>query len=192
MIRLIGLDVALVNTGWAFVRLPLEEGAEPRLVDAGVVVTTKGDGDRELHPTLDATRRGHELHKAIARVFEAHDPEVVCVEAMSWPRHARATAAMALAWGALAPLIMARPFVVARAPQVVKRAVTGSKSASKAEVIEALTKRFPNLPAVLRSIAKSRWEHPSDALASVVASFDAEEVRAMLKVGRRQPPLSTT
>lgn len=189
MIRLVGLDVALVNTGWAVVHLPLEEGAPPRLVDAGVVVTTKGDGDRELHPTLDATRRGHELHRAIARVFEAHDPEVVCVEAMSWPRHAKATAAMALAWGALSPLIMARPFTVARTPQVVKRAVTGKKTATKEEVIAALTARFENLPHVLRTTARSRWEHPSDALASVVASLDSEEVRAMVKVGRRQPPL---
>jgi Holliday junction resolvasome RuvABC endonuclease subunit len=190
MIRLVGLDVALVNTGWVLVNLPTEEGAEPRLVDAGVVVTTKGDGDRELHPTIDATRRGQELHRAIARVFEAGDPEVVCVEAMSWPRHAKATAAMALAWGALSPLIMARPFVVARTPQVVKRAVTGRKTATKEEVLAELTKRFPNLPHVLRNVARSRWEHPSDALAAVVASLDSEEVRAMRAVAQRQPSLA--
>jgi len=190
MIRLLGLDVALVNTGWALVHLPTAGGEPPRLAGAGVVVTAKGDGDRELHPTLDATRRGAELYRAILDVFAAADPDVVCVEAMSWPRHARATAAMALAWGALSPLIMARPFVVARTPQVIKRAVTGKKSATKEEVQQALTVRFPELPVVLREVARSRWEHPADALGAVVACLDSDEVRAMAKAAGRQPQLT--
>lgn len=189
MIRLIGLDVALVNTGWAVVHLSADPATPPRLVGAGVVTTAKGDGDRELHPTLDATRRGAELHRAILDVFAGADPDVVCVEAMSWPRHARATAAMAIAWGALSPLIMARPFVVARTPQVIKRVVTGKKTATKEEVQEALTGRFENLPTVLRGIARSRWEHPADALGAVVACLDADEVRAMVKAAARQPLL---
>ena len=64
---------------------------------------------------------------------------------MSFPRNASTAGKMSICWGVLAAIAEARGLPIVQAsPQALKRAVTGSSSASKDEVEFALLKRFGN------------------------------------------------
>jgi Holliday junction resolvasome RuvABC endonuclease subunit len=77
-----------------------------------------------------------------------------------------------MAWGVLVAVAKRRSLPIVQAtPQEVKRAVTGSKTASKVEVQNALELLYPTAPAW--PTRKALVEHAADALAVVVACLDA-------------------
>ena len=79
-----------------------------------------------------------------------------------------------MAWGVVGTLAFRHGLPVLQvSPQDLKRCLTGSKTASKAEVQDALTARYG--PLTLPS-QRTLHEHVCDALGAVVACLDAAPV----------------
>jgi Holliday junction resolvasome RuvABC endonuclease subunit len=107
-----------------------------------------------------------------------HNVRAIAAEAMSFPRNASNSAKMALCWGVLASIAEARGLpIVQTSPQALKRAVTGSATADKAEVQFGLLRRFGNDVEELFIGPDGLREHAFDALAAVVACLDSEPLR---------------
>jgi Holliday junction resolvasome RuvABC endonuclease subunit len=141
----------------------------------GIISTEKDK--RKVLVSHDNVKRLRRLGGALRSIVDnSEGPPVLCVESMSFPRNASSAAKVAMAWGLIVALDLP---IVQRSPQEVKQAVEGNKAASKARVEMALTARFPVVPALLSGVPKSRWEHPVDALAVVVACLDDPLIQAL-------------
>ena len=121
---IIGIDPGLNITGYGVLR---GSGQEPELVEGGVVKTHRGAPLEE---------RLRHLHAGLAKVMEQYPPHIVVVEDLyaqyAHPRtailmgHARGVAYLAAA--------QCSAEVVAYPPALVKRSLTGSGRAPKAQV----------------------------------------------------------
>lgn len=187
----LGLDVSMTATGWVVVKL--DNGTDaPTLLAAGCIPTEKLEGGEDVSNTVDSMRRAAKIHDALQHaVFSKQHYQgkidLVVVEAMSWPRNAGAAIKMAMAWGAIAPLVSSYP-IIEVLPQALKLAVAGSKSATKAEVEAGVKKWLPaeGITLLEASVSKrAQREHPWDALGAILASLRTEKYR-LLRAGMRR------
>jgi crossover junction endodeoxyribonuclease RuvC len=119
----IGIDPGSRATGWGVVRL---EGRDLALVACGVIRPGKD---------LDLAGRMMTLAERLGEVIEEHAPAQAAVEDVFVSRNARAALKLGQARGAaLAAVASSRIPVASYAPAMVKRAVTGSGRADKAQV----------------------------------------------------------
>jgi crossover junction endodeoxyribonuclease RuvC len=184
---LLGIDPGFASLGWALVELQLEDDAPVQLVAVGVLRTKKSARKRGTLASDDNLRRARELYAGLSALERVWRPAVVCAESMSFPRNAGAAAKMSIAWGVLAALTEARGLpLVQCSPQQLKRAVCESASASKLDVLGALTHRYPALLLKLADTPRSLWEHPVDALGAVHAALGSEVVRTLRRSGQPQ------
>lgn len=149
----LGFDPGLSRTGYAALQAG---GGRPGIREAGVLVTRSRD---------DLGSRLHQLHRDVEGLFQELRPDLVVLEDLfvhrAFPRtaivlgHARGIIYLAAA--------AARVRVMALAPSVVKRAVTGSGRASKAQVQAAVRTLLG-----LRALSDS---HAADALALAYAGL---------------------
>lgn len=171
--RALGLDPGLAHVGWAVVDLdPL------RPIGLGVIRTAKDS--RKVLATVDLHRRGQQIARALTEILAAYPVGVCCAESISWVRSASTMAGVGRAWGVIDAVLEARGIgLVQASPQEIKQAVCGRKSASKAEILDALDERFAGaIRRELRAIrATTLHEHPVDAIGAVVACLDRDEVR---------------
>lgn len=185
-VLVVGIDPGLAHLGWARV---LIRSSSEELVGLGVFASRKSDKKRNILGADDNVRRARELAKEISKVLGLidlgeHDkqlamPRVVCAETMAFLRGASATAKLHLAWGVLVGRLESNGLPLVQAsPQEVKVAACGRRDASKADVLEAMRKRFTRVDRYLNEIhpAGDR-EHAVDALAVVVACLESEVVR---------------
>ena len=175
----LGVDPGFASVGYAVLRL---ESEGETLLRLGVVRTEKAAAKRNVKASEDNVSRARELAEAFQGLLDAHDIRLICAETMSYPRNSASAAKMALCWGVLAAISQQRGIPIVQAtPQEVKKAVTGKKDASKEEVMAAVRRVHPVLeapagkrPPLLADVAPSLWEHPYDAVASVVACRGSE------------------
>ena len=172
----LGLDISMVNTGW--VTAVSDNDGRLFIKDCGVIQTEKLETGEDVSNTVDSMRRAAKVHAVLEKVCLDHKPTIVCVEAMSWPRNAASAIKMAMAWGAIAPLIIERPLIEV-SPQEIKKVLTGSRSATKKEVEEAVKKKLTHssasVPLLEKKIPKKALrEHCWDALGSILASQKTE------------------
>lgn len=119
----IGIDPGSRATGWGVVRL---EGRDLVLVGCGVI---------RLDPGKDLAERMMALAERLGELIEEHRPHEAAVEDVFVSRDPRAALKLGQARGAaLAAVASSRIPVAAYAPAKVKRAVTGSGRADKAQV----------------------------------------------------------
>ncbi len=125
---LVGIDPGLLRTGYAFLSL---RGDRPALVEAGVVRLGAG---RPLGERLA------ELEAAIEELCEAHGPAVLaCEELYAHYKHPRTAILMAHARGVVLALAVRRGMeVMGLAARRVKKVLTGSGRASKAQIQRAV------------------------------------------------------
>lgn len=174
-VAVLGVDPGFAACGVALVRL-LPTVEEVALLD--VIRTAKDSARRRTYASDDNLRRARELHRALDGLVVTHNVRAIAAEAMSFPRNATSAAKMSLCWGVLASIAEARELpIVQGSPQALKRAVTGSTTASKDEVEFALLKRFGNDVEGLFTGPDGLREHCFDALAAVVACLDSEPLR---------------
>lgn len=192
----VGWDPGLANLGGAVVLL----GARPEddeLLELVLVLTEKSAKKRVVMAADDDFRRARELASGVEGLFArqaggTRGVRVVCAESMSFPRNARTSAQIALAWGVLASEVERRQLPVCQAgPQEIRRRFDLLKGAAKEDVHAKLLKRYGKREverALLRNDAyrgateKQRLElrkHPLDALASIAASDGAEVMRSV-------------
>lgn len=177
----LGVDPGFAMLGFALTSLD-KAAVVPHIVEMSLVQTEKSTAKQNVLASNDNFRRAREIAKALRRIRQ---PDVVCVESMSFPRSASVAAKMAMSWGVLAdyceslqiPLLMATP-------KELKRAVTGVATATKEQVQESLTLYFDrDLTKVpgMEDVPPSKREHPFDALAAVVACLNGEVLRLLQK-----------
>ena len=123
MVKIIGLDPGLRNTGWGVIEA---EGSRLIYVADGAV---HSDADAPL-----ATRL-LQIHEQVLAVLKEHMPDEAAVEETFVNTDARATLKLGQARGAvmLAPAIM-KMLVAEYAPNTVKKSVVGAGHAEKAQV----------------------------------------------------------
>jgi Holliday junction resolvasome RuvABC endonuclease subunit len=174
---LLGVDPGFANFGWALCDY---EGGDLVPLRMGTISTEKDK--RRVLVCEDNVKRFRKLSAAFDSVVVQSGGDrnsiAICAESMSFPRNASASAKVAMAWG----LILSYDLpLIQRSPQEVKLAVAGSRSASKAKIETILTRSHPTIPMLLGGVPKSRWEHPVDAFAVVVACLDDPLIRAMVQ-----------
>lgn len=176
-VAVLGCDPGFANCGVALVQL-LSDREVVRALD--VIRTAKDSAKRRTYAADDNLRRARELHRALDGLVVTHNVRAIAAESMSFPRNATNSAKMSLCWGVLASIAEARRLPIVQAsPQAIKRAVTGSTTASKDEVEFALLKRFGNDAEELFTGPDGLREHAFDALGAVVACLDSDVLRAL-------------
>jgi crossover junction endodeoxyribonuclease RuvC len=187
--KLTGFDPGFANFGWGVVRIH-PDGDE--LVDVGVFRTQKESKKKRVLAAEDNFERARSIAGFLHGLIEEHGPKVVCFEAFSPMRNASSASKVALSYGALAGVIIGPGLPsVQPSPQRIKKSMTGRQSASKDEIAAAVVKHFCdqqpeelrklNAEAVAAYLAKvpaSRREHGFDALASILASYESDIIRA--------------
>ena len=179
---ILGLDISLTATGWAIAEL---KDSKLALLRCGVIVTKKEKG--KPSSTLDSIRRAYDIHVELGKVLSSElglRIDLVCLESMSWPRNASTAVKMAVAWGAIAPLLANYPLIPV-GPVAIKLVASGKKSASKEEVASGVQALMPKSTSfVLKEFVPkvSLREHCWDALGSILASMKTEKFR-LLKAG---------
>lgn len=189
---ILSLDVSMTATGWVIVEHEEAPGSIPTLLDCGVIQTEKMSTKENVSTTADSMRRAVKINNTLRDAMASQKFDLVVVEAMSWPRNAGAAIKMAMAWGAIAPLIRDYPLIEV-GPQALKLAVAASKSATKKEVEAGVRKLIPAISSeLLETLIPKRAlrEHCWDALGAVLAARKTEKwalLQTGIQAGRRQP-----
>lgn len=185
----LGLDVSMTATGW--VLCSVNQANLVTLTDCSVLTTEKLESGEKVSLTMDSIRRAMKIHNALSEALYGTPGgpvvDLVVVEGMSWPRNAGSSIKMAMAWGAIAPLIGGFPLIEV-GPQELKVTVAGSRSATKKEVEAAVRKRIPPTSSELLEaliLKRALREHCWDALGAILASQATEKYR-LLQTGMRQ------
>ncbi len=182
----LGIDPGFASLGLAAVDLDEHVVRVPR---CWVVRTEPSAKKRSVRQSEDLVRRCRELAVALERAIAEWRPAVACAETMSWPRDMKAATRIALAWGAVAAVLERHGIPLVQAsPQEVKKALCGSKSASKEDVQVAVESI---VEAVTWPAQKTLVEHAADAIAVVLTCRDAELVRALRRVAGGERAVGT-
>lgn len=187
----LGFDPGFASFGYAVIHL-VPEGLH--VTSMGVIRTEKSAKKRHILATEDNLQRAQEIARFLRSLVALTKPRAFCAESMSFPRSSSVAAKMAMAWGILADLSVDIPFVQVT-PQQLKKAVTGSKLATK-EDIQSVIRRStqfvqstPAFDAFEASLARSFHEHGYDSVGSVVAAHDSEVFKMLRNTPLpRDPP----
>ena len=149
MVRIIGIDPGLRNTGWGVIS---QEGSRLSYVADG---TLHSDGDAPLAERL------LQLHSQLIDVIREMQPDEAAVEETFVNTDARATLKLGQARGVLmlAPAMLKLP-VSEYAPNTVKKAVVGAGHAEKDQVKHMVKLLLPK--------ARMRSANSTDALAVAI------------------------
>ena len=149
MVRIIGIDPGLRNTGWGVIS---QEGSKLTYIADGAI---HSDGDASLAERL------LQLHTQLADILREFDPDEAAVEETFVNTDARATLKLGQARGVLmlAPAMLKLP-VSEYAPNTVKKAVVGAGHAEKDQVKHMVKLLLPK--------AKMRTADSTDALAVAI------------------------
>lgn len=184
----LGIDPGFASMGVAVVDV---RERDERVIALDVVRTQKDDRKRRTLASDDNVRRARELAVELGGAIGwlgnagGNNARVVCAEAMSFPRNASAASKVALSWGVICALAEVRDLPIVQAsPQQIKKAVAGTKTASKLDVESALLARYGNeLEQLVAHLPDGQHEHAYDALAAVVACLDSDVLRMARRVG---------
>ena len=149
MVRIIGIDPGLRNTGWGVIS---QEGSKLTYIADGAI---HSDGDASLAERL------LQLHSQLIDILKEFDPDEAAVEETFVNTDARATLKLGQARGVLmlAPAMLKLP-VSEYAPNTVKKAVVGAGHAEKAQVKHMVKLLLPK--------ATMRTADSTDALAVAI------------------------
>lgn len=176
-ITVVGIDAGFAATGLAAVTLTA--GERGVVVANNCVRTEKNRERRGLRVADDDAARCRTLAMEVQRFLEAFPPHVVAVELPTGgARGARPNRAMGMATGMIAAVLALGQYAVQWVtPMEVKKAATGHRNASKADVEEAMRRRY-DWDAPTPKAAAVR-EHVFDAAAAVAAVEGGALVRAV-------------
>jgi len=174
---LLGIDPGFASLGWCRFGL----GKTPDLdrpLAMGVIRTDKSNKKANVLASNDNHRRICEIFKLLFPLTQ--DVIMFTAESQSWPRNSASSAKVGMAWGVISSLteLLSVP-LLQMSPQALKKSICGNKSASKQEIADALIARYGIVIAdgLLKDVAPSQREHAYDALGSVCATLDGEEVK---------------
>lgn len=138
MIRAIGIDAALANMGLVAVDIEPTTG-DVKLV-ATLLVQTEKEAGKTVRKASDDLRRAHLLSSALRAFCFEHGAVVAFAEVPSGAQSATAARALGIAVGVIGSCPVP---VFEVSQQEVKKAVAGSKTATKRQIIEWAVKKWP-------------------------------------------------
>ena len=149
MVRIIGIDPGLRNTGWGVIE---QQGSKLTYMADG---TVHSDGDAPLAERL------LQIHSALMDIIRSHQPDEAAIEETFVNTDARATLKLGQARGVvmLAPAMLNIP-VSEYAPNMIKKTVVGAGHAEKDQVKHMVKLLLPK--------AQMRTADSTDALAIAI------------------------
>lgn len=173
----LGIDPGFASLGWC--RFGLGKTPQDDLVlGMGVIRTDKSAKKVNVLASNDNHRRICEIFKVLFPL--AQEVVMFAAESQSWPRNASSSAKVGMAWGVISSLseLLGVP-LLQMSPQALKKSVCGKKTASKEEIAAALIERYGIVidDVLLKDVPQGQKEHAFDALGSVRAVLDGEEVK---------------
>jgi len=182
-LTVLGIDPGWASTGVAVLRKYADQSVE--CLHAGVIRTEKSSKKdlRSLRVSADDTRRMKELHVGLAGIADAFDIQVLAYEVYSpYGKQGGNAWKASRAEGGVQIFGLERGMVVLPfLPQDLKRAFCGKVSASKDDVIEAMSKKVKSLEAMLLQLPKTMREHAADAAGHAYLAFEEMyRMRAMM------------
>jgi Holliday junction resolvasome RuvABC endonuclease subunit len=174
--RLGGIDPALANFGLAKVDYDMNTG---KIVPVSLKLShTEKRTGKQVRQNSDDLRRAWEHCVNLQKWLQ--DCTVAFAEIPTGSQSARGAFSNGVSLGILAGVALNNR-LIQLLPHEVKSAVTGSKVASKEEMIEWGVENYPTLPWLKhRGKTTAANEHLADALATIVAGTKTEEFKNML------------
>lgn len=185
--HVVGLDISFRSTG--VVSASIGEDNSILLSSCFVIETEKNSTSEKVSNTVDNLRRAQKIYKEMQEFLSEAKPDIIVVESQSWPRNASSALKMALAWGAIAPLLEGIPLIEV-GPQDIKLLAAGSRSASKQDVQRGVLNLVPSSQWVKQVVASqvpkaSLQEHCYDALGAVLAAQRTEKYQLLRAASQR-------
>jgi len=187
-VLVLGVDPALCNTGWAVCRSRLEGrgGRVSVTVEACGVTSPRVPKDERLQAGKDA-KRVADIARQLGDLLRAHSFAAIASEGPGGSQRARSAATSALAWGCVVGLATDHSVPVSIVtPHELKVQATGSGTASKAQVADAmlrLTLWTEPAMADLQALADGKREHAFDAVAAVWSLRQDRALLAAMRAG---------
>lgn len=173
----LGVDPGFAAMGWC--RFILGKTSESdKVLQLGVIRTQKSNKKANVLASNDNHRRIAEIFKLLFPLTA--EISMMTAESQSWPRNSSSSAKVGMAWGVISSLTTLLDIpLLQMSPQELKKSVCGNKSASKEEIAEALIERYGIVirDVLLKDVPPGQREHAYDALGSIVATLDGEEVK---------------
>jgi crossover junction endodeoxyribonuclease RuvC len=166
---LAGVDPGFANLGYT-----LYDSQEDKILSSGVIRTKKDQSKRAREDNAD---RFAYLLQEFSTVMPS-EIDFLFVEGMSQPRDSRAAWKLALGWGVvLAWCYQNNIPLIQITPTDIKYGVTGSRTASKQEVIRHIRKRRKD---VTWPKATTKHEHVADAVGALLVGMKDPRFGALL------------
>jgi crossover junction endodeoxyribonuclease RuvC len=163
MIRIIGIDPGLANTGYGVIEI---EKSRYRALAHGVITTDSG---------LPAGERLKIIYDALTEVVKEYKPREAGIEDLFFAKNAASAFPVAQAKGVALLLFQQRGIPVREyPPQAIKQAIVGRGRAEKGQVQE-LTKVLLGLDSVPKP------DHASDALAAAICHYNNMNFTALVR-----------
>lgn len=171
-IKIMGIDPALQNTGMAIATYDLSNGAL-EVTHLELAQTRPGKDGKVVRKSSDDMARARLLVSEIRRVVAIHKPTFGVAEIPTGCQSSRGSFSNGVCCGLLASVPLN---LIEVSPTEVKMASAGSKTASKAQMIEWAVGRWPNAgwhtkkqKGVVSLLASN--EHMADACAAIAAGI---------------------
>lgn len=174
-IKIVGFDPSLSN--WGIVKATLDIESLDFTIDDLILVDTEGSKAKQVRKNSDDMERARLLSAGMHSACKGASLAIAEVPVGS--QSARAMASYGICLGVLAacpiPLIQVNPTEV-------KLAAVGIKTATKEEMIEWATTKFPKAPwlTVKRAgimVATKANEHLADAVGTIFAAFKTDQFK---------------
>ena len=171
-IRILGIDPALANTGFALAEYNIGTGdLQVRQVDIGK--TEKGSDGKQVRKSSDDLRRARVHVLKLRQMISEHKPHLIAAEVPMGAQDARAAFSNGICCGFLASLDLP---LIEVSPNEVKLAAVSDRNATKSKMIEWAVGRWPNAGWKTRKlkgeiVLLNENEHMADACGTVCAGI---------------------
>jgi len=184
VISVLAIDPAMRN--WGLAALWVDSDSLVITVESLKLVQTEAQAGKTVRKSSDDLRRAYEAYRAAREMTSGC--HLIMAEVPSGSQSSRASLGAGMSIGLLAALSMIRPLIQV-SPLEAKKAVTGRKNASKDEMIEWATAKYPNakwLTAKTNGVTRftDANEHLADALAIAHAGVQTAEFRSAVSMIR--------
>jgi Holliday junction resolvasome RuvABC endonuclease subunit len=179
-----GIDPGFANLGIS--KLLYDPSIGYDLVGLEFIGTKKRSKKLGLREKADNVRRLEIIVERFDEIVRLWPADVYSFEACpTISANSTNTRKVALAWGACFALARRKPgtIVLEYDPMALKEVVTGNPRASKQEMIDVLSQRFPALPEF--KIAESKKEHLADAIAAALKAAQDQAVLVLANAVNR-------
>jgi len=173
-----GVDPGLANAGIAIISIPPKYSTtKDAVVKVADIFKSQKSAKKERRQDEDLTQRLRKFVAWYRDIFDEYKPKIIISESLSYPRNARSSAMLAMAWGSIQTysVLNKTPTYIYR-PQEIKEGCGLAKNASKQQVEDKVKSiwAFGNWP------THGQREHAFDASGAVMAFLNDENLATMI------------